>query len=227
MDAEQRIRGVLENRPEVVFATLFGSRATGRARPDSDWDLAVFVDESLDAAARFDLRRQIAAALEPAVEVDIVVLNDAPRCWVIAPCPVASSSTATTLAMCATSSAPSAGPSMVHMPARSTQTPAGVDCRSSPVVDPDVFDRRLERLEQALEDLRQIAALERATLTSDRGLQAQAERWTQVAVEVCIDLANHVIADHGWPSPDTYRDGFLTLAERGVIDAALASRMAG
>lgn len=78
MDAEQRIRGVLEDRPEVVFATLFGSRATGRARPDSDWDLAVFVDESLDAAARFDLRRQIAAALEPAVEVDIVVLNDAP-----------------------------------------------------------------------------------------------------------------------------------------------------
>ena len=28
--------------PAVVFATLFGSRATGGARPDSDWDVGIF-----------------------------------------------------------------------------------------------------------------------------------------------------------------------------------------
>jgi predicted nucleotidyltransferase len=78
MDARARLVEALEARSEIVFALLYGSRAGGRPRPDSDWDVAVFVDEGLDAAGRFRLRRELAAALEPALAVDIVVLNDAP-----------------------------------------------------------------------------------------------------------------------------------------------------
>ena len=44
---EARIRDLVSSDPLVAFATLFGSRASGRARPDSDWDVAVFLDESL------------------------------------------------------------------------------------------------------------------------------------------------------------------------------------
>ena len=78
MDPRRRIVEALEARPEIVFAVLFGSRAGGRARPDSDWDIAVYLDERLDPRARFEVRRQLVAALEPAVRVDVVVLNDAP-----------------------------------------------------------------------------------------------------------------------------------------------------
>jgi uncharacterized protein len=78
MDPRTRLLEAVEARPEVVFALLFGSRAAGRARPDSDWDVGVYLEEDLGAAAHLQLRRELAAALEPAMRVDVVVLNDAP-----------------------------------------------------------------------------------------------------------------------------------------------------
>lgn len=78
VDEEARILEAIRAHPEVVFALIFGSRAQGRARPDSDWDIAVYVDEGIDARGRFDLRRALAASLEPAIAADITVLNDAP-----------------------------------------------------------------------------------------------------------------------------------------------------
>ena len=71
------LRERLEARPEVVLAYLFGSRANGRPRPDSDWDVAVYLDDGLDARERFRLRCRLAAELEDLGTVDVVVLNDA------------------------------------------------------------------------------------------------------------------------------------------------------
>lgn len=93
------------------------------------------------------------------------------------------------------------------------------------MVDAEVFDRRLEKLEVVLNDLRELAKVSEQRFLEDRGLQAQAERWTQVAAETCIDLANHVIADRGLPTPNTYREAFEILAKHGVIEPELASRM--
>jgi uncharacterized protein YutE (UPF0331/DUF86 family) len=95
------------------------------------------------------------------------------------------------------------------------------------LVDPEVFDRRLAKLEQVVVDLRSIASTDEAVFLADRGLQAQAERWVQVAVEACLDLSHHLIADRGWRTPTSYRDAFDVLAERDVIDAPLAGRLAG
>lgn len=80
--AAEGVRSVIETRlrarPEVLFALLFGSRAAGRpARPDSDWDVGVFLDPELGARERFDLRLRLAAELEEAGPVDVAVLNDA------------------------------------------------------------------------------------------------------------------------------------------------------
>jgi predicted nucleotidyltransferase len=74
----ETIRAAVAAEPEVRFALGFGSRARGDARPDSDWDVAVFVDPVTDAARRFELRNQLSAALAPAVGVDVTILNDAP-----------------------------------------------------------------------------------------------------------------------------------------------------
>lgn len=48
-----------------------------------------------------------------------------------------------------------------------------------------------------------------------------------LAVECCLDLANHLIAERGWPAPDSYRAAFRTLAQEGQIDPDLAEHMAG
>lgn len=47
----------------------------------------------------------------------------------------------------------------------------------------------------------------------------------QTAAQVCIDLANHVIASEGHRVPRDYGDAFRVLAEVGVLDEELAGRM--
>lgn len=69
------------NKQEVVFAYLFGSQAKGTAGSLSDIDIAVYLDEDIAAAERFDLRLEVLGELTDLYktdQVDLVVLNDAP-----------------------------------------------------------------------------------------------------------------------------------------------------
>ncbi len=77
MSPRDRIIDVLRDEKCVRFALLFGSRARGRERPDSDWDVAAYLDEGTTPKERFAARVRLAAALEAVGEVDVVVLNDA------------------------------------------------------------------------------------------------------------------------------------------------------
>ena len=63
----------------VHFAYLFGSRARGQERPDSDFDIAVWFPVELDALARFKRGCDLQARLEQALsgKVDLIILNDA------------------------------------------------------------------------------------------------------------------------------------------------------
>lgn len=76
-EIEDRLRSILIDEPRVRFGYLFGSAARGDRRPNSDVDVAVYLDPRgalLDDAALQD-------RLEDAVggpAVDLVVLNDAP-----------------------------------------------------------------------------------------------------------------------------------------------------
>jgi len=77
----QAVSAVLQRRPEVLEAYLFGSQARGQAQAHSDVDVAVFVDEEkaprtgwgLDAELATELMRQLGTS-----QVDVVVLNRAP-----------------------------------------------------------------------------------------------------------------------------------------------------
>jgi predicted nucleotidyltransferase len=83
-DAELLLRAVAnaaKSLPEIQAAFLFGSQASGRARADSDVDVAVLIDDAAArAAARTRLRRVIEAfaAHVAADRLDVVILNDAP-----------------------------------------------------------------------------------------------------------------------------------------------------
>lgn len=79
MEASERaIRDALAAEPAVQVAFLFGSRTRAGARPDSDFDVALFVAPTLDAESRLRLRTRLIAALAPEIPIDVVVLNDAP-----------------------------------------------------------------------------------------------------------------------------------------------------
>lgn len=95
------------------------------------------------------------------------------------------------------------------------------------MVDREVFDRRLAKLEALLRDLRSLSENERTRFLADRGLQAQAERWLQLSAESAIDLAHHLIADRGWKTPASYREAFEILRAERVLDAQLSEQMQG
>jgi uncharacterized protein len=75
---EQALERELLAESAVRFALLFGSRADATARPDSDWDVGVYLDPALDAHQRLELRLRLSAALAPGLVLDTVILNDAP-----------------------------------------------------------------------------------------------------------------------------------------------------
>lgn len=68
--------------PGIETLVLFGSRATGRARPDSDLDIAVLPTEAVDSPkARHRLQIAVIVALAhlaPDDRVDVVLVDEAP-----------------------------------------------------------------------------------------------------------------------------------------------------
>jgi predicted nucleotidyltransferase len=74
---EDAIRELLAAEPDIVFPFLFGSRATGRPRPDSDWDVGVYFDPSLSPKQRGWRRLDLVGRLEDFGPVDLVPINDA------------------------------------------------------------------------------------------------------------------------------------------------------
>ena len=75
----QACRSRLDDRPEILFAMLYGSAAEGR--PFRDLDVGVFVDRArVDAQQDMDYAFRLADELEAALPypVDVRVINDAP-----------------------------------------------------------------------------------------------------------------------------------------------------
>lgn len=47
-----------------------------------------------------------------------------------------------------------------------------------------------------------------------------------MAVQEASDIALHMAADEGWGVPPSYGEGFLLLADHGIIDRPLATELA-
>lgn len=64
---------------EIEFAWLFGSRATGRHRPNSDVDLAIGLRGGGDLELMSDLHDRVVAAIDavvPSERVDLIALSE-------------------------------------------------------------------------------------------------------------------------------------------------------
>jgi predicted nucleotidyltransferase len=78
----ERLKSALAELAEVRLAFLFGSRARGRrARPDSDYDVAVLVGDDRVGQSREGVLRRVVSRLGREVSsahLDMVLLDDAP-----------------------------------------------------------------------------------------------------------------------------------------------------
>ena len=93
------------------------------------------------------------------------------------------------------------------------------------MVDADILRRRIEALLGYLQRLERFASIEQARFVEDPDTHHLAERYLHLAIESGLDIANHLIANAGLESPETYRDAFAILARHGVIDEVLGARL--
>ncbi len=83
----------------------------------------------------------------------------------------------------------------------------------------DKIEGIFRNLDGYLANLRALAQLPKAELLNDMARLGGAKYYLQVAVECCVDAANHIIARQNWRAPTSLADSFTVLAENHVIPA--------
>jgi len=98
------------------------------------------------------------------------------------------------------------------------------------VVDRDLVLRKLAEVDRYLGELAEYRGLDLAAYTSDWKTQRIVERTIHLAIEACMDIADHIVADRRLPVPDTAAATFAVLAEAGILEPELGralGRMVG
>jgi uncharacterized protein YutE (UPF0331/DUF86 family) len=93
------------------------------------------------------------------------------------------------------------------------------------VVDTVLILRKLTQLEEYLAQLRQYSTLSIEEYTGDWKAQRVVERTLQIMVELCIDIAGHIVSDRRLRVPTGYADTFTVLVENGFIGESLGKTM--
>lgn len=94
----------------------------------------------------------------------------------------------------------------------------------------DNINRLLEKLHEYVNFLRPLKGITSEELKSNVDKRAKAERYLQLACQVCIDIGELIISDQRLPSPNTLRDSIQILGEHNVLDREFAqefSKIAG
>ena len=95
-----------------------------------------------------------------------------------------------------------------------------------PMIDRPVVARGMAAVQDAATRIRETLPAEPEDLAADRTKREVVVLNLFVAIQECLSLATHRLADEGRTVPATYAEVFRALAEHHVIDPGLASRMA-
>jgi uncharacterized protein YutE (UPF0331/DUF86 family) len=93
------------------------------------------------------------------------------------------------------------------------------------LVDKLLIGRKLAEIESYLDQVREFSKISVALYKSDWKTQRIIERTLQILIEVCIDIANHIISDKRMRLPTGYADTFQVLMENKVIGGHLLRSM--
>jgi uncharacterized protein YutE (UPF0331/DUF86 family) len=88
-----------------------------------------------------------------------------------------------------------------------------------------IVERKLDSLQRCLARIASKRPQTVAQLSADIDLQDVLVLNLSRAVQICVDLAAHLLADAPVPPPNTMGETFERLAQAGVIQAGLALRM--
>lgn len=94
------------------------------------------------------------------------------------------------------------------------------------MIDHSILARRVAAVRDAAERIREVRPAQLEAFVADRSAREIVTLNLFVALQECLSLASHWLADEGWEVPGTYAEVFRVLAERNVLDHDLAARMA-
>lgn len=88
----------------------------------------------------------------------------------------------------------------------------------TPRFDQEKAVKLVSHLRGSVERLRKLSNLPLDQFLEDPDKIGSAKYHFIVAIESCIDLANHIISQNGYRAPEDYGDSFTVLGEAGAID---------
>lgn len=91
------------------------------------------------------------------------------------------------------------------------------------MVDKLLVLRKFAEMEGYLDQLREFSNITQKEYAGDWKVQRIVERTFQIMIEICVDIANHIIADRRYRVPLSYADTFKVLHEEGVLDLELST----
>jgi uncharacterized protein YutE (UPF0331/DUF86 family) len=94
------------------------------------------------------------------------------------------------------------------------------------LVDGERLGARLDRLEHLIERLEEVRAEGLESYLEDEDLRAKAERWLQLAIQICIDVGAQFLSEVSARPPSDYAGVFTALAGAGVLGRDHAERLA-
>ena len=89
------------------------------------------------------------------------------------------------------------------------------------MVDKRLIGRKLAEMETYLGQISEFANISVSAYKKDWKTQRVVERTLQMLIELCIDIANHMISDKGMRVPTGYADSFKVLMENKIISKNL------
>jgi uncharacterized protein YutE (UPF0331/DUF86 family) len=90
------------------------------------------------------------------------------------------------------------------------------------MVDPDLVAAKLRGLAERIARVRARVPSQASALAADRDTLDLVAFNLMLAVQSCLDIASHLIADERWPPAATLGEAFQRLGERSVLDRTTA-----
>lgn len=89
------------------------------------------------------------------------------------------------------------------------------------MVDKPKVDQMLTNLRKYHDELREVSLTPREEFLGDKYRIGSTKYHFIIAIECCIDIANHIISSENYRFPKDNADSFVVLIERGILKAQM------
>jgi len=218
----EAIRQLLAAEPHIGFALVFGSCARGDEHAQSDLDLAIGgLARPLSLLELGDRIGRLEAAAGRAV--DLTVLDD----------PLGSPTGCSATGRSCSNAIPMRSRRARRAPCSTTSTGSpSRTCSSGPgrarctVVDRLWLAKALADVRDAVARIREVLPADADAFARDRTAREVVVLNLFVALQHCLSVATHWLAEQRLDVPAGYRDVLLALGDRGALPLELAARLA-